>query len=335
MGSGSASSTCRTGGQVMAKEVVTPPSSAAYPENRDADTDASARSPALTGTLLRGLAVMDVLLAARQPLSLIEVAHRVGLDQSTTLRLLRALESVGQVIRIGDGKRYLASPKAMRPLSLRHPLEQFRRESSHLLRQLSTKLSSTVVLVVFFGMQRLVLDVVQAPGSLSPYYEPWLSGPLHASGPGKSLLLSLSADERKALLGSEPYEAFTTQTLRTWDDVSENIEAAATTGVVTVRDEFYDGLTAMAANYTDEDGYVVGCIAVTGHSSDMDAQAQALAAQELTNCTRLMHFQSPALRDLRAFAGADFLRSSNTRKSGGKAKLAKYPDQPLDRPGTD
>jgi len=298
----------------MAKEDVVPPSSLACPDDACAQTRAPDRSPALSGTLLRGLAVMDVLLAARQPLSLIEVANRVELDQSTTLRLLRALESVSQVIRIGDGKRYLASPKAMRPLSLRHPLEQFRRESSHLLRQLSTKLSSTVVLVVFFGMQRLVLDVVQAPGSLSPYYEPWLSGPLHASGPGKSLLLSLSADERKVMLGPEPYEAFTSHTLLKWDDVSKNIEAAAKVGVVTVRDEFYEGLTAMAANYMDEDGYVVGCIAVTGHSADMDAAAQAVVAQELTSCTRLMHFQSPALRDLRAFAGTDFLRSSSTRK---------------------
>ncbi|RYF46697.1 MAG: hypothetical protein EOO27_38855, partial [Comamonadaceae bacterium] len=115
----------------MAKEDVVPPSSLACPDDACAQTRAPDRSPALSGTLLRGLAVMDVLLAARQPLSLIEVANRVQLDQSTTLRLLRALESVSQVIRIGDGKRYLASPKAMRPLSLRHPLEQFRRESSH------------------------------------------------------------------------------------------------------------------------------------------------------------------------------------------------------------
>lgn len=285
----------------------------------DASDDAPAdggtqRAGGLSGTLLRGLAVMEVLLAARQPLSLIEVATRVALDQSTTLRLLRALEQVSQVIRIGDGKRYLASPKAMRPLSLRHPLEQFRRESSHLLRQLSTKLSSTVVLVVFFGMQRLVLDVVQAPGSLSPYYEPWLSGPLHASGPGKSLLLSLKPDEQRALLGPEPYDAFTPHTLRTWDQVSANMIRAQRTGVVTVRDEFYEGLTAMAANYMDEEGYVVGCIAVTGHSLDMDETAQSTVARELLACTRLMHFQSPALRELRAFAGADFLRTPSLRR---------------------
>ncbi|KAA0890855.1 IclR family transcriptional regulator [Pusillimonas sp. ANT_WB101] len=268
------------------------------------------RSPALAGTLLRGLAVMDVLLSARQPMSLGEIAGRVELDQSTTLRLLRALEGARQVLRIGDGKRYLASPKAMRPLSLRHPLEQFRRESAHLLRQLSTQLSSTVVLVVFFGGERLVLDVIQAPGSLSPYYEPWLSGPLHASGPGKSLLLSLDLETSRKLLGPEPYQAFTDQTLRTWQALSENLEAAKKVGVITVRDEFYDGLTAVAANYSDEDGNVLGCIVVTGHSAQLDAESTERVSQELSNCARLMPFQSSALRELSVFAGAELSFSS-------------------------
>lgn len=246
-------------------------------------------------------------------MSLGEVAGRVELDQSTTLRLLRALETARQVLRVGDGKRYLASPKAMRPLSLRHPLEQFRRESAHMLRQLSTRLSSTVVLVVYFGIERLVLDVFQASGSLSPYYEPWLSGPLHASGPGKSLLLSLDAETRKILLGPEPYEAFTAQTLRTWAGVEDNLDQAGKAGVITVRDEFYDGLTAIATNYSDEDGHVLGCIVVTGHSAELDAESTERVSQELSNCARLMPFQSSALRELSAFAGTELYFPSAAR----------------------
>ncbi len=274
------------------------------------ESDDEQRSPALAGTLSRGLAVLDVLLSARLPMSLGEVAGRVELDQSTTLRLLRALEAARQVLRVGDGKRYLASPKALRPLSLRHPLEQFRRESAHMLRQLSTRLSSTVVLVVFFGTERLVLDVFQASGSLSPYYEPWLSGPLHASGPGKSLLLSLDEETRQALLGAEPYKAYTTQTLRTWQALADNLDEASKLGVITVRDEFYDGLSAIAANYADEDGHVLGCVVVTGHSAELDAEATQRVSQELSNCARLMPFQSSALRELSGFAGVELYLSS-------------------------
>src|SRR5690606_27094609 len=202
-----------------------------------------------TGTLSRGLAVMDVLLASSQPLSLAEVAAKVGLDQSTTLRLLRALEAARQVLRLADGKRYLASPKALRPLSLFHPLEALRREAAPMLRDLANKLSKTVVLVVYFGLERVVLDVLQSPGSLSPYYESWLKGPLHASGPGKALLLSMDDKSRKSALGAEPYAAFTDATIRSWDAIQRNLQEAAQLGVISVCDEHYDGLTALAANF--------------------------------------------------------------------------------------
>lgn len=264
------------------------------PPAASADTEAAA--PA--GTLLRGLAVMDVLLASSQPLSLVEIAAKVGLDQSTTLRLLRTLETARQVLRLTDGKRYLASPKALRPLSLFHPLEALRREAAPMLRDLANKLSKTVVLVVYLELERVVLDVIQSPGSLSPYYDAWLKGPLHASGPGKALLLSMDEKSRKAALGAEPYAAFTDATLRSWDAMQRNLQEAAQLGVISVCDEHYDGLTALAANFFGDTGNALGCIVVTGHSSELDAEMRPLVAKELASYSRLMPFQAGSLRQL-------------------------------------
>ncbi|NYT36020.1 IclR family transcriptional regulator [Allopusillimonas soli] len=257
-----------------------------------------------SGTLARGLAIMDVLLASSQPLSLMEIAARVRLDQSTILRILRVLESEAQVLRLADGKRYMPSPKALRPLPLLHPLEQLRREAAPMLRDMAVRISQTVVLVVYFGLQRVVLDVLQVHGSLSPYYESWLRGPLHASGPGKALLLSMPAQKRREVLGSEPYKAYTEHTLCTWRDFQRNMEEAATLGVISVCDEFYDGLTAMAANFHNDQGRALGCIVVTGHSADLDASERIRVARELANCARLMPFQAASLRQLEQLAGA-------------------------------
>src|SRR5690606_3551949 len=82
-----------------------------------------------SGALARGLAVLRALIAAPQPMLLGDVATAVKLDQSTTHRLLRSLEDAGHVIRVQGGKRYLASPKALFPLPLLHPLALFRREA--------------------------------------------------------------------------------------------------------------------------------------------------------------------------------------------------------------
>lgn len=259
--------------------------------------------PTATGTLMRGLAILDVLIPAGQPLSLAEIAGAANLDQSTTLRLLRTLEEAHQVLRVGDGKRYIASPKALRPLPLLHPLEQLRREADSILRQLATKVGNTVVLVVYLGNERLVVDVMLAPNSLTPYYATWLHGPLHASGPGKAFLLSLEDEQRRSLLGPEPYAAPTPGTLTTWDALARDMRESADRGYVLVRDEFYDGLTAIAANFTTWSGRAVGCFAITGRSADFDEATIKTAAAELLNCTRLMPLQVTSLNWLEQLSG--------------------------------
>jgi len=252
---------------------------------------------------MRGLAIMDVLIPAGQPLSLAEIAGATNLDQSTTLRLLRTLEDARQVLRIGDGKRYIASPKALRPLPLLHPLEQLRREADSILRSLAARVGNTVVLVAFLGSERLVVDVMLAPNSLTPYYATWLHGPLHASGPGKAYLLSLDDQQRRAALGPEPYTAATSRTLTTWDAVRHDMQRSAERGYVTVADEFYDGLSAVAAPFFSWSGKAVGCIAITGRTADFNEATVQKAAVELLNCTRLMPLQVTSLSWLEQLSG--------------------------------
>src|SRR5437763_11654907 len=170
----------------------------------------------LTGTLMRGLAVIEALSQASQPMSLAEIAAATGLDQSTTHRLLKVLDESRYVVRILGTRRYCASPKLLHPLPLLHPLDELRREAAPLLNDLALRLRLTTVFVVFVGWERLVLDVAQAPGSLTPYYSTWLEGPLHATGGGKSLLLGLDDGPRGSLLGPGPFAGATPQALTAW-----------------------------------------------------------------------------------------------------------------------
>src|SRR5690606_38961092 len=71
---------------------------------------AADKSAPRQGTLQRGLLILDTLIQAGHPLTLAGIAAEVRLDLSTTLRLLRSLEELGRVMRVGDGKQYLASP---------------------------------------------------------------------------------------------------------------------------------------------------------------------------------------------------------------------------------
>lgn len=281
------------------------------PRSSRTASEAVAKSPAAdaeatalrSGTLARGLVILDLLLQAAQPMALGDVAAQAELDLSTTLRLMRALEDSGHVVRAVDGKRYLPSPRALRPLPLLHPLEALRREAGPIIRDLAQRVSNTVVLVAYVGMERLVVDVFQTPGSLSPYYNTWLQGPLHASGPGKALLLSLDAGQRSQLLGNGPFERKTEHTIVDAQALERDLAAASATGVVLVRDEFYLGVSAAATNFQGWNGRVLGCLVVTGHSVEFTPAAVETMTAELRNCARLMPLQVPALRSLEQFSG--------------------------------
>lgn len=272
----------------------------------DHDTEgdaASAKSKGLAGTLARGLAILDALIAAGHPVTLAELAAGVQLDQSTTLRLLRSLEEAQRVIRVGDGKHYLASPSTLRPLPLKHPLEELRRQADPLVRALAQRIQQSVVLVAYIGGERVAVDVMQAGSSLNPYYSTWLQGPLHASGPGKALLLASDAARREALLGEPPYVARTDHTLTTREAVAADLALAERNGYVLVRDEFYEGLSAIAANYHAWDKTALGCLAVTGYTADFDDETVARIGQELLACTRLLPMQVPALQQIAQLSG--------------------------------
>jgi len=257
----------------------------------------------LAGTLLRGLALLDTMIAASHPMTLAELAADVKLDLSTTLRLLRTLEDAKRVIRIGDGKYYLASPSTLRPLALKHPLEELRRQADPLVRNLANKVNQSVVLVAYIASERVVVDVMQAGTSLNPYYTTWLHGPLHASGPGKALLLASDPAKREAMLGSPPYVARTSKTLTTKAALDADLRLAAENGYVLVRDEFYDGLSAIAANFYSWDKTALGCIAITAYSENFDDETIAFTAKELLACTRLMPLQVPALQQIAQLSG--------------------------------
>jgi len=285
----------------MARPRKTPASTSAT--ETEPSTENTKTNAQLAGTLLRGLALLDSLIAASHPMTLAELAADVKLDLSTTLRLLRTLEEAQRVIRISEGKYYLASPSTLRPLALKHPLEELRRQADPLVRGLANKVNQSVVLVAYIASERVVVDVMQAGNSLNPYYSTWLHGPLHASAPGKALLLATDPAKREAMLGKPPYVACTSKTIIAKAALDADLKLAAENDYVMVRDELYDGLSAIAANFHSWDKTALGCLAITVYSDSLDDEAIAFISKELLACTRLMPLQVPALQQIAQLSG--------------------------------
>jgi IclR family transcriptional regulator, acetate operon repressor len=274
----------------------------------------SQRKPALSamperesdavGSLSRGLVILRALVQASQPLSITELAVATGLDQSTIFRLLKVLEDNGCVFRLDPTKRYVASPQTLLPLPLLHPINQLRRDASPIIRDLAISLGETVGLVLFTGMQRMVVEITQSPGSLMPYYNTWLEGPLHGTATGKGLLLGLKSERRKEFLRSAPLEPLTPLTITDPGVLERELEDSAERGFVAAIDQHHIGLSAFASTIATWHGKIVGCLVVTGHTRKFDEARVERVTLELKQMTKLLTYQTSTLDAVASAIGA-------------------------------
>ncbi len=274
-----------------------PPTEAASSNGNSAERDGA------VGTLARGLRLLDALATAPQPLGLADVAGLVGLEQSTALRLLRALEENRYVLRDDKTRKYKLSPKALRPLPLLHPLEQLRREIAAPLRDLALRVNKTVLLALYVGSERMVVDLAQGINTINAYYDTWLTGPLHATAAGKAYLMGLDSERRRATLGPEPLARFTPATLTMNAELDANLDAAGQRGFVIAQGESRQGIGALAVNVYTWQRVPVGCLVATGHAGDFSGPGLADFGAAMRLAADLILLQAPSLVAAAQFCG--------------------------------
>lgn len=266
---------------------------------------------AVTGSLSRGLHVLEVLRNTAGYLSLSDIAAETGLDASTVHRLLQALTENGYAARDDVQKRYLPGPRALSPLSLFHPVTLLRREASAVLQAFQEETGETIALVLFIAQERLVVEFARGNQPLSPYYDTWLKSPMHGSGSGKLLLAWLSDSEREQLLGSGPYMAHTPQTITDPELLSQHLDMVRKQGYAVARDDAYQGLTAIGVPLMfPTDAQPLGCLVITSRSSSVSVQAESEIADKLKSASRLLLNSAPSLQALKQWSVRGVARRS-------------------------
>lgn len=257
----------------------------------------------VSGSLSRGLQVLDVLRQANGYLSLSDISAETGLDGSTAHRLLQTLTENGYAIRDDVQKRYLPGPRALSPLSLFHPLTQLRREASSTLHSLQKETGHTTALALFVGQERMVVDFVQGSHPLSPYYESWLKSPLHGSASGRLLLAWMSESEREQLLGAGPYEAYTPKTITDPAALSRELGQVRTRGYAVARDDYYHGLLAIGVPLIHQAGsQPLGSLVLTSPSGSVTVEAEEALANPLKAASKLLMNSAPSLQTFKQWS---------------------------------
>jgi len=189
----------------------------------------AAAATSTSQTLSRGIRILELLADAREPLTIDQLAKRVGVHRSIAYRLLRTLEDHGLVVRDAGGRLTIGARMAALAAGVAHDLQA---EALPELTAVANELGMTCfvsvldhdecVTLVSVEPRHAVASVAQRPGTRHPVI---------VGAPGKAILSVLPEREWRsdvsAALSAEVADAAARGWAASHDEVIPSLRAVA------------------------------------------------------------------------------------------------------------
>lgn len=236
-----------------------PRSLSSLPRCKDVSVPADQPAAGTINSVDHALRLIEALHAA-QPLSVSDLARRLGLPRPTVYRLLKTLGSHGLLVQ--EGTAYRLSLRLLELASTALAASALQVAAQPVLSDLAAQTGETTHFAVLDGDQVGYVAKVESRHPIRMFSHVGWRGPLHATGVGKVLLAwSDPSLVRRVLDGT--LEAFTPYTLTGKAELSAEIEKVREAGYAVDRQELIDGLVCVAAPVLVR-ALLVGAVSVAG-----------------------------------------------------------------------
>ena len=223
----------------------------------------------------RSLRLLARLAREGRALSLADLAADLGLPKGTAHRLCAQLLETGFIARDINERDFVVGP-ALRKLSFDTLTHGTVRGLRHqVLTELVKEVGETCNFTTLDGASVLYLDRVEAPWPWRLTLEVGEHVPLHCTASGKMFMALMPARQRELLISELSLTAMTDATITSRAQLLQECESIARAGYSLDRQEFIDGLLALAVPVCDESGIMRAALAVHAPVSRLSAE-QAL-----------------------------------------------------------
>ncbi len=212
--------------------------------------------------LNRGIDLLEVL-AERGSVRLAELPEVLGASRATAFRVLKTLEERGYVEHVRNERAYRLGPGSV-ILAARSQTSSIVRLAGPAMADLRDATGETVNLALLHGGRLAYVEILDGRHALRLSVSPGQEAPLHSTALGKATLAALPPEEGKRLLGGEPYPSYTDRTIKTWEELSADIETTRARGYAVDVEEMIVSAACVSAPLVGRSGYPVGALSVSG-----------------------------------------------------------------------
>lgn len=236
--------------------------------------------------LRRGLRVIEAL--AVSPRSAADAARLLGVNRSTTLRLLHELQAAGWVTRDARSKRFSIVPERLYALTANmddhvdwtefvHPVLAALRDEFREATMLGVPANGSMVYMAFFPSPNPVA-VRERIGTVRP---------MHCSALGKAYLSALTQESLDVELGRLDYSGGTELAAKGPIELRARLDEVRERGYAADRDQTFEGVTCVAAPARIA-GSLIGAAGVSGPSHRITpARAEELGARLVSELAKI------------------------------------------------
>jgi len=233
---------------------------------------------------IRMLRIVEILSQQGKPLSPTELNAEFGLPKQSIHRLCTTMVEARYLEKSGRKLR----PSA-RLLSLASGIAKFGVEHMgchQILIQVAAEFGETVNLVRPETAGMKYIDRVETNWPFRVLLPIGTHVPFHCTASGKTYLASLPKAKRTSIIASLRLERLTDKTIISADRLEDELAQIRQQKFALDREEFYDGMVALAVPILDNENRYFGALAVHGPSNRLDIDKMLAKLDVLTNGAR-------------------------------------------------
>jgi IclR family acetate operon transcriptional repressor len=237
-------------------------------------------------SLGRGIDLLEIL-AEHDSVKLADLPQLLGTSRATAFRALKTLQARGYVEHVPAESSYRLGPAALL-LAARSRTSSFVRAAAPAMRDIADKTGETVNLALFRGGTLSYAEIVEGRHPLRMSGDIGQRVPLHSTALGKAILAALPEERQLELVGPDPYEAFTPNTITTWKKLRPELEETARRGFALDHEEMDSGAACVSAAILGQGDYPVGGLSASGWAPRMSDRERARIGKLIADwCSRI------------------------------------------------